>query len=103
MTVSTLLVSIQSLLGDANPDDPLNLEAAELFRRSPQAFAQRAKADTLKYATARGYSAHIFLREDPSAHLQQTAGGKVIDEDDAIKLAIKNSRRTRYSNAPIVS
>lgn len=99
MTVPSLLVSIQSLLGDANPDDPLNLEAAELLRRSPQAFARRAKADTMKYATARGSSARISPREDPSAHFQQTAGGKVIDEDDAMKLALTNSRRTRYSNA----
>mmetsp|Transcript_9156 Transcript_9156/g.12317 ORF Transcript_9156/g.12317 Transcript_9156/m.12317 type:complete len:182 (+) Transcript_9156:141-686(+) len=36
--VSTILLSIQSLLGEPNPDSPLNAIAADLSRKSPDEF-----------------------------------------------------------------
>ena len=50
LNISRLLVSIQSLLDDPNPDDPLNVEAGNLCRDDPEAFAQKAREYTIRYA-----------------------------------------------------
>lgn len=51
LTTETLLLSIQSLLDDPNPDDPLNGEAADLFVHNREGFSHKARLSTLKYAT----------------------------------------------------
>ena len=50
LTVSKLLLSISSLLSDPNPDDPLDLRAAEVYNKSKEEYFQMAKTYTLKYA-----------------------------------------------------
>jgi len=84
MTVESLLVSIQSLLDDPNPSDPLNIEAAELFLRNRSAYNKRAREGFHSMTKAH--------RADPFAYLQESRDGRVIDEDDAASMAIHNSR-----------
>ena len=50
LTVSKLLLSISSLLSDPNPDDPLDVRAAELYIKSKEEYFTMAKTYTLKYA-----------------------------------------------------
>lgn len=41
VSVRTMLLSIQSLLAEPNPDDPLNHEAAVLYKEHPERFQKR--------------------------------------------------------------
>ena len=50
LTVTTLLISICSLLTDANPDDPLESDAAQLYIEDRPAFDAKAREWTRKYA-----------------------------------------------------
>ena len=51
LTVSKVLLSILSLLTDANPNDPLVPEIAHIYKTNRQEFDEKARAYTLKYAT----------------------------------------------------
>ena len=51
LTVSKLLLSISSLLSDPNPDDPLDIRAAEIYKKNKDEYFQTAKTYTLKYAS----------------------------------------------------
>lgn len=50
LTVSKLLLSICSLLNDPNPDDPLESEAADLYRKNREQYNFIAKQYTANYA-----------------------------------------------------
>ena len=51
LTVGKVLLSICSLLTDANPKDPLMPEIAEQFIRNRQEFDDTARSWTQRYAT----------------------------------------------------
>lgn len=51
LTVSKLLLSICSLMEDPNPDDPLRIDAADLFLDDKDAYIAKAKEQTLLYAS----------------------------------------------------
>ena len=51
LTISKVLLSISSLLTDANPDDPLVPEIAQLYKTNRAKFEATAKEWTKKYAT----------------------------------------------------
>ena len=50
LTISKVLLSISSLLTDANPDDPLVPEIAHIYRTNRAEYEERARMYTLKYA-----------------------------------------------------
>lgn len=50
LTISKILLSICSLLTDANPDDPLVPEIALVFKRDHPQFLEKAKEWTNQYA-----------------------------------------------------
>ena len=50
LTISKVLLSISSLLTDANPDDPLVPEIAQLYKTNKAKFEATAKEWTKKYA-----------------------------------------------------
>ena len=50
LTIGKVLLSISSLLTDANPDDPLSPEVANLYKNDRKAFVETAKEWTRKYA-----------------------------------------------------
>ena len=51
MTISKVLLSISSLLTDANPDDPLVPEIANVYKNDRAKYDATAKEWTQKYAT----------------------------------------------------
>lgn len=51
LTISKVLLSIESLLTDPNPKDPLVPEIADLYLRDRAAYEMEARAYTLRYAT----------------------------------------------------
>jgi|TARA_B110000967_G_scaffold209018_1_gene263332 ubiquitin-conjugating enzyme E2 D/E len=51
LTVNKLLLSISSLLTDPNPDDPLEVEIAKLYKSNREEYNRRAKEFTLFYAS----------------------------------------------------
>jgi ubiquitin-conjugating enzyme E2 D/E len=51
LTISKVLLSILSLLTDANPNDPLVPEIAEIYRRDRAAYDAKAREWTRLYAT----------------------------------------------------
>lgn len=51
LTVSKLLLSICSLMEDPNPDDPLRIDAADLFIQNRLAYTEKAKEHTMLYAS----------------------------------------------------
>lgn len=48
--MKSVLLSIQSLLAEPNPDDPLNNEAAAHWKDNRKAAESKAKEFTIKYA-----------------------------------------------------
>jgi len=50
LTISKLLLSISSLLDDPNPDDPLMLDIAKLYRDNKKEHNRRAAENTARYA-----------------------------------------------------
>ena len=50
LQVKSVLLSIQSLLSEPNPDDPLNNEAAEQWKTNKKGAEDKAKDWTSKYA-----------------------------------------------------
>ena len=50
LTLSKVLLSICSLMDDPNPDDPLSMEAADIFLRDKAAYQERARQWTLQFA-----------------------------------------------------
>ena len=46
--VSSILTSIQSLLGDPNPNSPANLEAANMLKNDYQGYCERVKQTVLE-------------------------------------------------------
>lgn len=50
LTVSKLLLSICSLMDDANPDDPLVPDIADLYKNDREKHDENARLYTLKYA-----------------------------------------------------
>ena len=51
LTITKVLLSICSLLDDPNPDDPLVLEIAELYKNNKEEHNENARIYTLRYAT----------------------------------------------------
>ena len=50
LTISKVLLSICSLLTDPNPDDPLMVDIARLYKRDKERYKARARLMTLQYA-----------------------------------------------------
>ena len=50
LTISKLLLSISSLLDDPNPDDPLMLDIAKLYKNNREKHDANAKDITRRYA-----------------------------------------------------
>ena len=50
LTISKVLLSISSLLTDANPDDPLVPEIAKLYKEDRETHDKNARSYTLQYA-----------------------------------------------------
>ena len=50
LTTSKLLLSLQSLLTDPNPDDPLEPDVARIYKSNRAKFNELAKEWTAKYA-----------------------------------------------------
>lgn len=48
--MKSVLLSIQSLLAEPNPDDPLNNEAAAEWKSNKKAAESKAREFTLKFA-----------------------------------------------------
>lgn len=51
LTVTKLLLSICSLMEDPNPDDPLRIDAADLYNSDKEAYIKKAKEETMLYAS----------------------------------------------------
>lgn len=51
LMIKTLLLSICSLLGDPNPDDPLVPEIARVYKSNPEEFIETARSFTEMYAS----------------------------------------------------
>lgn len=54
ITLETLLVSLQTLLVNPNPDDPLMLDIANEFKHDRDIFELKAGKFTVDYATGQG-------------------------------------------------
>lgn len=87
ITVPHLLVCVQSLLNEPNPDDPLNEEAAELFLSNRRRFDEKARELALRYSYLRESSAIL----EPYLTFQTTSGGTLVPEEEALALATKRS------------
>ncbi|KAI8145273.1 ubiquitin-conjugating enzyme Hspc150, partial [Fennellomyces sp. T-0311] len=51
LNLSTTLISLSALMGNPNPDDPLDAEIAQEYRLDNCLFLSKARELTLKYAT----------------------------------------------------
>ena len=50
LTISKVLLSILSLLTDPNPEDPLMLDIAQLYKTNKAAYEEKAREYTMLYA-----------------------------------------------------
>ncbi len=70
LSIEGVLVSIQSLLSDANSADPLNHDAAELYRNNAEGYNSMASDYTRRYASGNDYSeieplSPLFIPDPP--------------------------------------
>ena len=92
ITVSSLLVSLQSLLAEPNPADPLNLEAAELLLKNQREYEKRARSETLKATQGpRDFSA---LSDEFASH-QLSGDGECISDDEAVRIVMRKRSQNR--------
>ena len=52
LTFEKFLLSISSLLSDPNPEDPINYEAASLYKTNNYEYYKKAREWSIKYADA---------------------------------------------------
>ncbi|CAF2873821.1 unnamed protein product [Rotaria sp. Silwood2] len=64
-TLSTALISIQSVVNDPNPNDPSNQETAHYYRFNCEKYSQIAREWTNKYATPHDMCQKIFQLKKP--------------------------------------
>lgn len=81
-TLNLVLMSIQSLLAEPNPEDPLNIAAAEMLIKDKEAFNRMARVKTLKMATSDSQPP-LKSEEESQAweHLQRSRTGLLIDDE----------------------
>ncbi|RUP46715.1 ubiquitin-conjugating enzyme/RWD-like protein [Jimgerdemannia flammicorona] len=53
INISTVLISLSVLMGDPNPDDPLDVDIAKEYKENRTLFVQKARESTLKNAVER--------------------------------------------------
>ncbi len=98
LTVSSLLLSISSLLGDPNCGDPLNLDASDFYEQNRIEFNKVAREWTRKYAMKEPRSVAQPQTTQLAAfeHLQQQPGQtdiwETVDEDEAYSIAVAKSK-----------
>ena len=84
-TLNLVFMSIQTLLSEPNPEDPLNIAAAEHLLRDKNGFNQAARLKTLKYAMGDGPTP---LRPEEMnqawEHLQRSRTGLLLDDESLI-------------------
>ncbi|XP_065060689.1 ubiquitin-conjugating enzyme E2 T-like isoform X2 [Rhopilema esculentum] len=86
--ISTLLKSIQVLIADPNPDDPLMIEISSELKCNRQLFDQKAKQWTQKYATENDLKASKPLAGPPESHKAEP------------EAAVKYDRKKQASKRP---
>lgn len=106
LTVSSLLLCISALLSQPNPEDPLNVEAADALVRNPAEFEHTAYEWTRRYAMRdaasalqrKGHfgdpSAADDISRDPLATYQTTSSGCVLNEGQALEWALRSSHNS---------
>jgi len=92
ITVPDLLRSIQSLLNDPNPDDPLNVEAADLLSKNLERFRARASDQTKRFAKRVTSVARKETVEDPYSYLQVSSKGEIADESSTLRYITSSDR-----------
>ncbi|KAI8895187.1 ubiquitin-conjugating enzyme/RWD-like protein [Globomyces pollinis-pini] len=85
LTLKTALISLQSLLCDAAPDDPQDAQVAGHYINDRPGFERTAREWTLKYATG---------EPDPEFGLDQAAIGRMVDMGFGLWLYINYFRTT---------
>jgi len=82
INVSSLLTSVQLLLAEPNPSDPLDAAIAKEFIGNKQRFIETAKLWTEKYAT----DAQVDLKSNLKRKSEETV--------------LKDAKRSRHSTSP---
>ena len=84
-TLNLVFMSIQSLLAEPNPEDPLNIAAAEQLIKDKAAYYQTARLKTVKSAMS---DAPPPLRGEEASqaweHLQRSRNGLLVDDETMI-------------------
>lgn len=75
LTLKTALISLQSLLFDAVPNDPQDAEVARVYISSRATFDATAREWTRKYANKEG----VIVIEDDEAGLDKTAISRLME------------------------
>jgi len=84
-TLNLVFMSIQTLLSEPNPEDPLNIAAAEHLIKDKISFNQAARLKTLKFAMGDG-PMPLKPEEMNQAweHLQRSRTGLLVDDESLI-------------------
>jgi ubiquitin-conjugating enzyme E2 D/E len=65
LTISKVLLSILSLLTDPNPNDPLMMEIAQLYKTDKAAYEEKAREYTMLYAGDKSFDEDDEMTEQP--------------------------------------
>ena len=101
LSLGTVLISVQALLSDPNPDDPLNVKIADLFLKNKAGFEMQATAMTVKYASPgkpRMRGAPIGEADEDAQqfeHLQRDQDGRLVDDDELVERFTRRRRHAR--------
>jgi ubiquitin-conjugating enzyme E2 D/E len=105
LTVLHLLQAITQLFGEPNLADPLNVMAAELYRRNRAKYDETAREWTEKYALKELLDDSLpgCVREDPVAVYQTGADGVPLDEEAALRRILEPETQPAPKQAPAPS
>lgn len=98
MSLSTLLLSIQMLLREPNPDDPLMPDIAEEFKGNRSLFDEKAKQHTNTHASPQAHAARKCAEPVEDVLVEQAPSIDSSSRVEATKVASKLGKKRKLEN-----
>ncbi|KAM3871724.1 ubiquitin-conjugating enzyme E2 T [Diretmus argenteus] len=94
LNISTVLTSIQLLMAEPNPDDPLMADISSEFKYNKELFLEKARKWTEKHAVQKHTGVVESEKESPPAQKTSSRKREALDGQQPIEENIEEAKRT---------